>query len=146
MSNLENRVAIVTGAASGIGLACARRYAAEGATVVGIDLQDSDEWQAVVDTIPASRFHRVDVTDGPALQAVAEETAAQLGRIDILLTAAGVGDGGPVNMLEEQAWDRVVDINLSCRSLISTHHLTQVFRVKLLGQFGEVGLCEATRA
>jgi NAD(P)-dependent dehydrogenase (short-subunit alcohol dehydrogenase family) len=112
MSSLENKVAIVTGAASGIGLACARRYAAEGATVVGIDLQDSDEWQAVVDTMPASRFHRVDVTDGPALQAVAEETAAQLGRIDILLTAAGVGDGGPVNMLEEAAWDRVVDINL----------------------------------
>jgi NAD(P)-dependent dehydrogenase (short-subunit alcohol dehydrogenase family) len=112
MGSLENRVAIVTGAASGIGLACARRYASEGATVVGIDRQGSDDWEAAVQAAPANRLHQADVTDGEALQAIATDTARQFGRIDILLTAAGIGDGGPINMLDEATWDRVVDINL----------------------------------
>jgi NAD(P)-dependent dehydrogenase (short-subunit alcohol dehydrogenase family) len=59
-----------------------------------------------------SRLHLLDVTDGSALAKVVEETVSELGGIDILLTAAGIGDGGPVNMLDEAAWDRVIDINL----------------------------------
>ncbi len=113
MSKLESRIAIVTGAASGIGLACARRFAAEGATVIGTDRNTSDEWQSVVELSPDSRFHQLDVTDGAAQRAVAEAVVEDFGRIDILLTAAGVGDGGPVGMLEEDAWNRVVNINLN---------------------------------
>jgi NAD(P)-dependent dehydrogenase (short-subunit alcohol dehydrogenase family) len=112
MSNLKDKVAIVTGAASGIGLACARRYAAEGATVVGLDRNRSEHWSSVEASAPNCRFHQIDVTDGAAQRAVAEETVREFGRIDILLTAAGVGDGGPVGMLEEETWDRVIDINL----------------------------------
>jgi NAD(P)-dependent dehydrogenase (short-subunit alcohol dehydrogenase family) len=112
MPSLENKVAIVTGAASGIGLACARRYAAEGATVVGIDRHQSGDWSSVQALAGNSRFHQVDVTDGAALRAVAEATGHDLGSIDILLTAAGVGDGGPVSMLDEDTWDRVININL----------------------------------
>jgi NAD(P)-dependent dehydrogenase (short-subunit alcohol dehydrogenase family) len=112
MPNLLNRIAIVTGAASGIGLACARRFATEGATVVGIDLKQSADWAAVEALAPNSRFHQLDVTDGAAQKAVADAVVKQFGRIDILLTAAGVGDGGPVSMLDESAWDRVININL----------------------------------
>ena len=112
MAVLEHQVAIVTGAASGIGLACALRYAAEGATVIGIDRQACAQWDAVTTLAPASHLHQADITDAAALQAIVTETVDQLGRIDILLTAAGVGDGGPVNMLEEQVWDQVIDINL----------------------------------
>ncbi len=112
MSNLKDKVAIVTGAASGIGLASAQRYAEEGAIVVGLDRNRSDDWSTVENCAPDSRFHQVDVTDGAAQKAVVEETVREFGRIDILLTAAGVGDGGPVSMLEEDAWDRVIDINL----------------------------------
>jgi len=125
MSNLKGKVAIVTGAASGIGLACARRYAAEGAIVVGLDRNRSDAWAAVEQSAPDSRFHQADVTDNAAQQAVAAETAREFGGIDILLTAAGVGDGGPVGMLEEATWDRVIDINLkgtflSIRAVLDT--------------------------
>jgi len=125
MSNLKDKVAIVTGAASGIGLACARRYAAEGAIVIGLDRNRSDEWAAVEQHAPDSRFHQADVTDNAAQQAVVSETVREFGRIDILLTAAGVGDGGPVGMLEETTWDRVIDINLkgtflSIRAVLDT--------------------------
>lgn len=112
MSNLENKVAIVTGAASGIGLACAQRYAADGATVIGIDRQGCDEWESVSSLSPASKLHLADVTNASELQAIVATTVGELDRIDILVTAAGIGDGGPVNMLEEDAWDRVIDINL----------------------------------
>lgn len=112
MPSLKNKVAIVTGAASGIGLACARRFAAEGATVVGVDLQSRDEWTSVQALDSASRFHQLDVTNGAAQNDVAAQTLREFGRIDILLTAAGVGDGGPVGMLDEASWDRVIDINL----------------------------------
>ncbi|MDG1946113.1 MAG: SDR family NAD(P)-dependent oxidoreductase [Halioglobus sp.] len=125
MSGLDRKVAIITGAASGIGLACARRYAAEGATIVGVDLQSTEGWQAVETLSPRSRLYKLDVTDGAAQKAVAQEVTEEFGRIDILLTAAGVGAGGPVGMLEEDAWDRVVDINLkgtflSIKSVLET--------------------------
>lgn len=112
MSVLLNRVALVTGAASGIGFACAERFAEDGATVVGLDLNPCNSWGEVEALAPKSCFHQVDVTDATALSAVGTDVVQNLGRIDILVTAAGVGDGGPVNMLEEDSWDRVVDINL----------------------------------
>ena len=52
------------------------------------------------------------MTNAGELQAIVATTVGELDRVDILVTAAGIGDGGPVNMLEEDAWDRVIDINL----------------------------------
>ena len=78
MSQLKNKVAIVTGAASGIGLACAQRYAAEGATVIGMDRNMSSDWSSVEALAPANRFHQVDVTDGAAQRAVVADTLANL--------------------------------------------------------------------
>lgn len=108
MGRLDNKIAVITGAASGIGLACARRFVAEGASVIGLDVQTCDEW----DALGAGTLHQVDVTDGGAQKAAVGKVIAEFGRIDVLVTAAGVGDGGPVSMLEEETWDRVVDINL----------------------------------
>ena len=102
---LEGKVALVTGAASGIGLACVERYKREGATVIGCDLNASDS--EVFDL-----FQMLDVRDAEAQNGWVQAAVEQFGRIDIIVTAAGVGDAGPLHLVEEEAWDRVIDINL----------------------------------
>lgn len=104
----EGRVAFITGAASGIGFACAKRYADEGAAVVGYDLNASDDWAQIGN----GHFIQGDVTDEAALQAAVATTIEKFGRIDIAVTAAGIADAGPVHMVEEAAWERVIDVNL----------------------------------
>lgn len=109
----ENKVAVITGASSGIGLATALRFAAEGAIIVGIDLNNADAWQQIVELSPQSVFHQLDVRDFAAQQKAVESTVEQFGRIDTLMTAAGVGEAGPLNMVDIELWQRVIDINLN---------------------------------
>ena len=112
MGRLEGKVAVVTGAASGIGLACALRYAEEGAFVVGSDLAESTDWERVAAAAKGSQFHVVDVRDADAQQAMADAAAEEFGRIDVLVTAAGVAGGGPVHQITVEEWERVQDVNL----------------------------------
>lgn len=113
MGRLNGRVAIVTGAASGIGFACAQRFAEEGAVVVGVDLSEAPtSWQQIEKVAPKANYHVVDVRDGAAQKRVAEATVSEHGRIDVLLTAAGIAGGGPVHLLSEEDWDRTQDVNL----------------------------------
>jgi NAD(P)-dependent dehydrogenase (short-subunit alcohol dehydrogenase family) len=100
MSRLEGKVAIVTGAASGIGAATASRFEAEGATAVRMDVTPSD---GVV---------TLDVRDEAAVAAAFAAVQSEHGRIDVLMNAAGVAGGGPVHSMEETEWDRVIDVNL----------------------------------
>lgn len=115
-ARLEGKVAFVTGGASGIGLACARRYAKEGAAVVGFDLQDSDDgggWSSVTALTDKAILVTGDVMDLAAQQAAVEQAVSEYGSIDIAVTSAGIGDAGPVHMVEQDAWQRVIDINLT---------------------------------
>ena len=94
---------MVTGAASGLGEATCGRFAAEGATVIGLDLTEP--------AVPLAAFHPVDVTDEPATAAAMDAAVAEHGRLDVLATFAGVAGGGPVHQLEAQEWGRVLAVN-----------------------------------
>ncbi len=100
MNRLDGKVAVVTGAASGIGAATAARFEAEGATVARMDLT------------PVAGAIELDVRDEAAVVDAFAATHAEHGRIDVLVNAAGVAGGGPVHSMAATEWDRVVDINL----------------------------------
>ncbi|MDJ0786351.1 MAG: SDR family NAD(P)-dependent oxidoreductase [Myxococcota bacterium] len=112
---LEGRVALVTGAASGIGAACARRFAEEGARVAGIDLAPAPgdgDWAAAVKAAPDSLFEQADVCDEAAVNRIADATRDALGSIDVLVNAAGVPGGGAAHQIALEDWDRTIAVNL----------------------------------
>lgn len=106
-----DKVFVVTGAASGIGAACASRLCADGATVIGFDIAGAD----------APGIVSVDVTDEEAVSAAVGAVARDHGRIDGVITAAGVIGGGPVHSLALEEWDRALDINLKGTFLVAKH-------------------------
>jgi len=109
---LEGKVALITGAASGIGYACARRYADEGAAVIGLDRQEAPRWESDLGAAAATRFFVGDVCDFPATERLVASIVEAFGHLDILVTAAGIASGGPVHALSIDEWDRVQDVNL----------------------------------
>jgi len=118
-----DRVAIVTGGASGIGAGIAARLAADGARV---SLWDRDE--AALAGAAAAHKAAVDVTDADAVARAAADTEAALGRVDILVASAGItGPNLSVRDYPVAEWDRVIDVNLNgvfyCNRAVVPHML-----------------------
>jgi NAD(P)-dependent dehydrogenase (short-subunit alcohol dehydrogenase family) len=129
MGRLQDRIAFITGAASGIGAACAQRFAEEGARIAGVDLQKpvGEGWERVRAAAAQSSFREgVDVRDEAQVEAAVAEAIESFGRIDVLVNAAGVGGGAPAHELATDEWDRVVDINLKGSFLVAKHVLARM--------------------
>ena len=123
MPDMAGRVAVVTGAASGIGDACARRFASDGAVVVGLDIAEHPKWDDAVGAAPAAGYYLADVSNEDQIAEAMAATLSEHGRIDVLVTAAGVAGGGPVHLLDIAEWQRVQDINLTGTFLSAKHAL-----------------------
>lgn len=110
---LQDKVAIVTGAASGMGAATARLFAREGAKVVLADMLEA-EGEAVAASIKSNsgeaRFQRLDVASEKDWEALVAATLAAYGRIDILINNAGVSGSDP-DRFSMETWDRQMSIN-----------------------------------
>ena len=110
---LQDKVAIVTGAASGMGAATARLFASEGAKVVVADMLEA-EGEAVAQSIKSNRgearFQRLDVASEKDWEALVATTLAAYGKIDILINNAGVSGSDP-DRFSLETWDRQMSIN-----------------------------------
>jgi 3-oxoacyl-[acyl-carrier protein] reductase len=109
---LEGRVALITGASRGIGLAISQMLAAEG-TDVALVARGGDDLRAACATIgDRASFHVADVTDPAAAIAVVRETEKRWGKIDILICNVGSGASVPPGQESAAEWRRVMDLNL----------------------------------
>jgi NAD(P)-dependent dehydrogenase (short-subunit alcohol dehydrogenase family) len=116
------RVALVTGAASGIGAACVRRLGSEGARIAGLDRAAAGAaWSEAAP--PDAAFFTADVRDESQVARAVADALARFGRIDVVVNAAGVAGGGPVHLVSSEDWDRVLDVNLKGTFLVSKHAL-----------------------
>lgn len=116
LNRFTNQVAIITGAASGIGRACALRFAQEGANIACLDFDAARNEEAAEECrsygVEALAF-KCDVTRKEDLEAAVGATLEAWGRIDVLVASAGIYSGSPLPEVSLQQWQRLIGINLT---------------------------------
>lgn len=148
---LQDKVAIITGSANGIGFATAQKFAQEGAIVVVCDLNSAQVDQAVA-TLQASGAqaigHVVNVTDRASIDAMVAAVKAQFGRIDILINNAGITKDARLVKMTEMQFDAVIDVNLkgvfNCTQAVAETMIAQgkgaiVNASSVVGLYGNFG-------
>jgi 3-oxoacyl-[acyl-carrier protein] reductase len=123
---LKDKVAIITGAAKGIGFATAQRFAQEGAKVMIADINLESVKAAAAQILHAEPYE-MNVTDRASIQAVVDQVMQRHGRIDILINNAGITQDARLIKMTEAQFDNVIDVNLkgvfNCTQLIVPHML-----------------------
>ena len=147
MKKLENKVAIITGGAAGIGAATAIKFAEEGAKVILWDL-DENKGKALAEKLGGT-FMKVNTANYQEVEAAAKATNDQYGRIDILINNAGITRDSSMKKMTPEQWQQVIDVNLSgvfyCAKIISEYMLVNAWGrivnassvVGLYGNFGQ---------
>jgi meso-butanediol dehydrogenase / (S,S)-butanediol dehydrogenase / diacetyl reductase len=121
---LSGKRALVTGVSSGIGAACARLFAKEGARVAGLDLAKPPP------DVAWACFREADVREEAQVRAAVEGALLALGGIDVVVNAAGVAGGGPAHLCDLAEWRRVLDVNLTGTFLVTKHALPAMIAQK----------------
>ena len=149
MGKLDGRIAVVTGAASGIGRGIAVAFAREGASIVVADMVEESEASDVLSSVrecgvPAL-FVRTDVSDESSVNSMAEEATAEFGRVDILVNNAGIFTESLLENMTVDDWDRVVNTNLRGTFLCTRALINQMLErgdgriINIASQLGQIG-------
>lgn len=155
MKRLENRIAIITGGASGIGAATSRKFALEGAKVIIWDL-DQEKGNALANEIGGD-FLKVNTANYSEIEAAAKAVNDKYYRIDILINNAGITRDSTLKKMTPEQWQQVIDVNLTgvfyCTKIISEYMLANNYGriinassvVGIYGNFGQTNYV-ATKA
>ena len=153
MKQLENQIAVVTGAGRGIGRAIALKFAAQGADIVAVDLK-TDFVQETVDEV--RKLGRkawavaANVAEAASVEAAAEQILKEAGRVDILVNNAGITKDGLLMRMSEADWDAVLDINLKgtflftkafSRAFVKQRSGRIINIASVIGLIGNAGQC-----
>ena len=145
---LKGKRALVTGGGRGLGRAIGLAFASEGARVAFTYTRDEESARATAEAIRAAggegRSHKVSVLDVPATETMVKELEAAWGGIDVLVNNAGISQNLPVALLEEEDWDKVMDINVKGTFLTSKAALRGMIRRKS-GVILNIGSLAGTR-
>src|SRR5579863_8946547 len=118
MAELKGKTALVTGAASGIGLAIVRDFAQHGIRVTLSDV-DIERGRAAAAEMDGVRFQAADMTNGDDLQRLVTETLEAEGQIDILVNNAGIQYVAPITEFPEAKWRQIIDLMLTAPFLLT---------------------------
>jgi len=127
---LEDKVALITGAASGMGASMARIFAREGAKVVVADMLDEEGKRVAAEITQANgaaMFRHLDVTSEAEWQAAIDATLAAYGKLDILVNDAGISGSAVEDLFETGAWERIMGINAT-GTFLGMKHVIPVMR------------------
>ena len=148
--NLEGKIALVTGAARGIGFRIASVLAERGASVIISDIADEESLQGAKEQVPAVAAYNCNVTDFEATQALMDTIIKTFGRLDILVNNAGITKDTLLMRMKESEFDAVIDVNLkgtfNCLRHASKYMIKQrsgavVNIASVVGIMGNVGQC-----
>jgi 3-oxoacyl-[acyl-carrier protein] reductase len=153
MKQLENQIAVVTGAGRGIGRAIALKLAAHGADIVAVDLKTEFVQETVEEARKLGRktwAAAANVSDAASVEAAGEQILQEAGRVDILVNNAGITKDGLLMRMSEADWDAVLDINLKgtflftkafSRALLKQKSGRIVNIASVIGLIGNAGQC-----
>jgi len=160
MKKLENKIAIITGGADGLGKAGALQFAENGATVIVWDMNEETGRQTVTEIEQKggkAEFYKVNVANYSEVQNTVNQVIAAYGKIDILVNNAGITRDSTLKKMSPEQWDQVIAVNLTgvfnCSKLVSEHMVANNYGriintssvVALYGNFGQTNYV-ATKA